>query len=463
MKNLSARVRVTLLYTLVTVVGVAGIFGFTFFTLYRTLQQDDLRDMQNRMLGYWAQFQTGGLEALKEDINRETFLVGERLAVVRVADRLNQTIFFSWPDTWGGFEVGRLEVLPLDARTLYTLQSPNHDYELDVAGIWLSDDYHLQLGVSTRNRVRLLRVFERSFLGISLAVAGLGFLVGLFIADRTLRPIDRVTAVARHIVETGRLDGRVEERARGRELEELVGVINAMLTRIARLVDGLRNTVDTVAHDLRTPLTRLRARAELALREGGSDQAEQALVETVEQSDEILRLVNTLLDITEAESGVMPLKKEALSLRSLIRDVVDLYELAAEEREVSLVTQCPEELIVLGDPVRLRQVLANLVDNAVKYCRRRGEVRISGEALPEGGAVRLGVTDTGVGLAREELERVWDRMYRGPVQPEQTGLGLGLSLVRAVVSAHGGRVRAESDRGRGTTFTVDLPAPQDRA
>jgi signal transduction histidine kinase len=465
----SARIRLTFLYTLVTIASVAILFAFSFYSLYRTLRQDDLRDMQNRMLGYWAQFQTGGLEALEEDIGRETFFVGERLAMVRVADRSNNTAAFSWPERWNSFNVARLEMLPLDDKRMYELHSPDHDYHIEVAGIWLSEEYHLQLGISSRNRVRLMRIFERSFLMIAAAVAGLGFLVGLLIAGRTLRPIERVTAVARQIVDTGRLDGRVEEKTGGQELRELVVVINAMLVRIERLVDGLRNTVDMVAHDLRTPITRLRARAELALRSEDGDQARTALEETVEQSDEVLRMVNTLLDITEAESGVMPLHREPLYPAGLIREVVDLYELSAEDRELRFIEECPEDLVVSADRIRLRQVLANLVDNAVKYCRRGGTITIRGRYrgsrddgshdahAREGGTVCLSVTDTGIGLDEIELERVWERMYRGPVQPEQSGLGLGLSLVRAVVIAHGGSVRAESTRGQGTTFTVELP------
>lgn len=456
--NISSRVRLTLLYTMVTIAAVVVLFSFTFYSLYRTLQQDELRDMQSRMLGYWALFQTGGLEALEEDIGRETFVVGERLALVRVADRLNNTVLFSWPESWNDFNLARLEVLPLDTKTIYELHGPNHEYHLQVTGIWLSDDFHLQLGVSNRNRLRLMRVFERSFLIIAASVAGVAFLVGLMIARHVLRPIDRVTSLARHIVETGRLDGRVEKKAGGRELEELVEVINAMLLRIERLVDGLRNTVDMVAHDLRTPITRLRAQAELALRANDPARAEGALVETVEQSDEILRMVNTLLDITEAESGVMPLRKEEILVAVLLREVIDLYDLPAEDRELKVHLECPPDLVLSGDRVRLRQVVANLMDNAVKYCRRGGVVTVRARASGER-SILISVTDTGVGLEAAELERVWERMYRGPVQPERTGLGLGLSLVRAVVAAHGGSVRAESEQGRGSTFTVELPCP----
>ncbi len=460
--RLTTRLRLTLIFTGISIGSVVVVFALTVFSLYRTLQQDDLRDMRNRLLVYWAQFQTGGIELLQTEIDVDNILFGERPFFVRIADRANRTLFFSYPGVWESFGIVQLDTLPLNPNTIHVLTSPGHDYELEVAGIWLADDYFLQLGLSTQDRTQLLGLFQRNFFLMAAAVVGIGFVVGLVTASRALRPISRVTTVARHIVDTGRLDGRVEQGTGGGELTQLVDVINAMLARIDRLVAGMRDTVDMVAHDLRTPITRLRARAELALRDGGDEEAHAALVETVEQSDEILRLVNTLLDITEAESGVMRLDPEPVHLATLLGEVRDLYELLAEERSITIRLDVTEEVVVEADWLRLRQVVANLVDNAVKYCREGGLVTISGGATadPDTGvsAVRIAVSDTGPGLDEAERERVWERMYRGPVQPTNSGLGLGLSLVRAVVLAHEGRAWVESGAGRGARFVVELPA-----
>ena len=461
--RLTTRLRLTLLYTGISILSVVVLFALTFFTLYRTLQQDDLRDMQNRLLSYWAQFQTGGLDLLQEEIGMDNLLVGERPFFVRIADAQNTTVIFSYPRIWESFNIDNLDSLALEPNRVHVLRSDQYDYRLEVAGIWLSEEYFLQLGLADENRTRLLALFQRNFLLLAAAVVIAGAVVGLIIATRALRPIARVTRVATQIVETGRLDARVEQGTGGRELTQLVDVINAMLGRIERLVDGMRSTVDMVAHDLRTPITRLRARAELALRKQEATETEHALAETVEQSDEILRMINTLLDITEAESGVMRLSPEPVRLAELFAEVQDLYELIAEERDITVRLDVPEQLTVEADRLRLRQVVANLVDNALKYCRQGGLVTVAATDDPQQGTVRIAVSDTGPGLDETEQERVWERMYRGPIQPERTGLGLGLSLVRAVVIAHKGRVSVEAGKGRGARFFVELPAQQNPA
>ncbi|MFW6228246.1 MAG: ATP-binding protein [Alkalispirochaeta sp.] len=482
--GLSTRLRLTLIYTTVSILSVVVLFGLSFYSLYRTLQQDELRDMQQRLLGYWAQFQTGGIELLQEQIEVDNLVVGERPFFVRIASRQNETLLLSYPRVWDDFNIRSLEMADLDPASLHRLTSPDHDFAIEVGGIWLSDEYYLQLGLSTETRTRLLALFQRNFFLIATAVVVAGVVVGLGIASRALRPIARVTAVAREIIETGRLDARVEQGTGGGELAQLVELINRMLGRIDRLVDGMRNTVDMVAHDLRTPITRLRAQAELALRNGNPEEMESALAGTVEQSDEILRFVNTLLDITEAESGVIQLDYQFVELRRLFLEIRDLYELIAEERGITIEIEVPEALSVEADRVRLQQVVANLVDNAVKYCRENGTVRLSARRIDAGGSrsgapssrggaesgasdssrvrsapptVEILVSDTGPGIDTEEQERIWERMYRGVLQPAKPGLGLGLSLVRAIVIAHHGTVRVESRPGEGSRFFVELP------
>jgi signal transduction histidine kinase len=221
-----------------------------------------------------------------------------------------------------------------------------------------------------------------------------------------------------------------------------------------------------VAHDLRTPMTRLRATAELALHGGASPRSvpddvhaaasyREALGDCLEESSQVLTMLNTMMDISEAEAGAMKLDLEPTDIFEVMKEAVDIYQYAAEDKHIQLQVQEPGKLIWPTDRNRLRQALANLLDNGVKYSGPGGRVVL--EAHQEGDGLVITVTDTGMGISPEDLPRIWDRLYRGDKSRSQRGLGLGLSMVRATVSAHHGRVTASSEVGRGSTFRIDLP------
>lgn len=457
--SLRLNFRLALLFSAISIVSSLLIFAVTFYSLYYSLAREDYQELQSRLLSFWAQYQTGGMELLRDEISVNNLLIGERPFFVRVTNERNETLFLSVPTIWEEFDVRRLEqhALP-EGGDLIVLDSPAHHYELEVAGIWLGPEYYLQLGLGTQNRVRLLSLFRRNFLLISIVVVAGGFVAGTVTAARSLSPIARVNDAARKIIRTGRIQERIpEEDARG-EMRELVVYFNRMLSRVERLVQGIKETVETVAHDLRTPLTRIRGTAELALQQanaGDSSPAREALATTVEETDEVLRMLNTLMDITEAESGVLRLKEEEVQLSSLLEEVRDLYDFVAEDAGVRLSVDAPEPISITADPVRLRQVVANLVDNGIKYTPAGGSVTL--EARTRDGGVEIRVQDTGVGIEEADREQVWDRLYRGSPGRENRGMGLGLSLVKAVVEAHKGNVTLESEPGKGSTFSIYLP------
>jgi signal transduction histidine kinase len=297
-------------------------------------------------------------------------------------------------------------------------------------------------------------------LGCGLASAVLGAFV---ITRRALRPVGDLARATEDILASGDLALRVRTRGTADDLDQLAALFNRMLGRNEALVRAMKESLDNVAHDLRTPLARLRAGAELALRESADGaKAREALAEAIEESDRVLGMLTTLMDISEAEAGSMRLDKHAEDLANIAREAVELYDLVSTERGVHIVTRLAPGIVVTVDRGRIRQVCANLIDNAIKYTAPGGRVEVTVSGNEARGVVSI--ADTGIGVPPEERSRVWDRLFRGDRSRTERGLGLGLSLVRAVVEAHGGEVRLQSDVGVGSTFEVLLPrAPRSGA
>jgi signal transduction histidine kinase len=305
------------------------------------------------------------------------------------------------------------------------------------------------------DRTEVLEQFRGIFAIVFAVVILLGALSGVVLSARVLAPLRHLTQTVSTIY-AGEMTARVPIRHNGDELDELGQLFNLMLDNITGLIQGMRQTLDNVAHDLRTPMTRLRGIAELALQPGQDPERRQAaLADCIEESESVLTMLNMLMDIAEAETGMMTLKLEAVSLNTVLEEAVDLYREVAEDKGLRLDTGSGPDLGVMADRTRLRQVIANLLDNAIKYTPCGGRVEL--HVFQRGQQAVLVVQDTGVGIALADLPHIWDRLYRGDRSRTERGLGLGLSLVKAVVMAHQGAVEVSSTSDAGSVFTVSLP------
>jgi signal transduction histidine kinase len=281
-------------------------------------------------------------------------------------------------------------------------------------------------------------------------------LIGGGIARWALVGIEEVTATAQHISK-GSFGQRVMVKAKVIEIERLATTFNAMLDRIDALVAGMRDVTDNIAHDLKTPITRIRSSAEMILTGGDYPNESTSLaMTTVEECDRLLQMINTILDISEAETGIMKLNRTALDVADVMDQVVDVYQYVAEDKGIVIHRQYPKGLPVMGDLTRLGQAIANLMDNAVKYTPQGKHIYL--DAISNNEGIEIIIKDSGIGIPTEDLPRIWDRLYRGDQSRSQKGLGLGLSLVKAVITAHKGRIDVSSEKGKGSTFTVYLPA-----
>ena len=453
----SLNFRFTALFAGIIIVGSLLFSLITYAFLANSLRRDDYAEIRSRLLEFWAIYQTGRIELVRKELTLERMIIEERIYMLRVTGQRNNTLYLYVPTHWTGYNLGRLEALSyIREGEIIRLSSQNDRSELEISSLKLPDGNILQIGISTKRRQEVLQRFRRTFILVFLPLSGLSLLGGFLFSSRSLIPIRHLVEVTRGIVDTGKMNARVLTRGSGDELDELVELFNRMPAKIDLLITGMRQSLDNVAHDLRTPMTHLRGTAELALQ--GRDEIgayQEALATCMEESERILAMLSTLMDISEAESGVMKLDRKTIDLSSIIDDMVELYSYSAEEKNITFAWEPGESIAISVDLNRIRQVIANLLDNAVKYTQPGGMVTVT--ARRQNGEAVMTIQDTGSGIPQKDLPHIWDRLYRGDQSRSQPGLGLGLGLVRAIVQAHGGHVEVQSKPGEGSRFSLHLP------
>jgi signal transduction histidine kinase len=375
---------------------------------------------------------------------------------LRFNDPQGKEVFFYLPPGWEDFNYNPLvdAVASGDHRRMITLKSTTDNTKNVIAFLLpLSDGSTLQCGVMSNSRHRLISSVKKILTRIITILVGAAFIMGVFVTSRALRPIVQLNSEIEEITKTAKLSNRLSIRNTGDQIDTMALRINAMLNRIEELVDGIKGTLDNTAHDLRTPLTRLMGRAELAMG-GTEEEKDEALAVCQEESRYILTMLNTLMDISAAEKGLIQIREEPLILNEILEQIYDLYELIAEDRGVEFHCSCPERIYLKADPLRLHQALSNLVDNGLKFTPPGGRVDV--EIHSEDQKAIIKVKDTGPGISDDEKNEVWKRLYRGEKSRTSPGMGLGLSMVKAVIEAHHGSITLKDNPDGGSVFTIIL-------
>lgn len=335
---------------------------------------------------------------------------------------------------------------------LHTIDLPAQEYKARVITAFIGPDRILQIGETLEEVEEYLGVFQQLFAILILLLTIVTVLVGWGLARWSLADMAAVTQTAEKIAQ-GDYAHRVVVKGNLAEMQRLADTFNKMLDRILGLMASMRDINDSIAHDLRSPLARIRGIAEMTLTDNKplADFKEMAS-STIEECDELISLINTMLDITETEAGVAHIKNEKFDVIQVLNEACELFRPLADEKQITLISALPAAKVITGDRKRMQRVVTNLLENAIKYTNAGGTVSVSAEVHESG--IDISFEDSGIGIAEKDLPHIYDRFFRGDKSRPRGGFGLGLSLAKAYTESMNGRIDVRSSLDKGSVFKL---------
>ena len=450
--------RLTLWYAGIFTISALVAFVAFYLAISAVLSKHRDRDLMGDVQEYAAMLATKGIGEVKAEMAWDALSDGPEHTFLRLLTMDGKELAATDMSAWRSASTGGRDLEKLKSGADYVLETldlPEQEFKARTIYGRIGPDLVLQIGESMEEDAEFLELHRIVFIPVMAVMAIIAALFGWLMARRALSGVEEVTRTAIEISK-GAMDKRVPFNARGEEIERLATTFNYMLDRINLLIRGMREMSDNIAHDLRSPLATIRGVAEMALTTSTTEEEHKAMAGSMlEECDRLLGMINAMLDIAEAESGAGEIKLEEVDLVGVVQRACDLFEAIAEDNRVTIAAELPESCVVYGETRKLQRMVANLLDNALKFTPPEGHVTVSLKA--NNGQVAIAVSDTGIGISEDDLPHVFKRFYRCDNSRAQHGTGLGLSLVKAIAGSLGGSVNVESYPGKGSTFTVILP------
>jgi len=450
--------KLTFWYTLVVIILITIVFTASYFSLKKTLDRNMEQDLLDGIVEFQMLYQNEGLDGVKREIELEMQFGENQKFFFQLFDKDGTKIYSSDLSLWQYLPNNQhliKQVFSTRKSIFQTINVQGMEYQAKIVHGLIAPDILLHTGESTEDTKDIMTSLSSVFISMFLIVIPVAFFIGWLMASRAVKGIKEVSRIAAEI-EKGRLDRRVSVSAQGDEISQLVSTFNAMLDRIKVLIFELTEMTDNIAHDLRSPLARIRVISEAALsNEKTPNEFKSAASDTIEECDRLLQMINSALDIAEAEAGVCQPSKQKINISQLVQDACELFETMAERKHIKLTYHLENNCDIYGNKQNLQRMLANLIDNAIKYTLDNGEVNVALACSEQN--IEIMVKDTGIGIHKNNQSRVFDRFFRCDQSRTHDGCGLGLSYSRAVARSHNGDINLVNNMGGGSCFTILLP------
>ncbi len=451
-------IKLTFLHLILFATASLIVFLLIYFSLASTLRARVDESLLGDVREYETLLTAKGIDRLKKEFISESKANGSGSEFYILLSPEHHILVSSDLNPWKGVNLNPkfIENLQEGEEIIKTCPRSGNEHKVRVIYKKVRGGFYLQVGNSLRDNDEILEKVGEIFGYGFLAMLAMGALLGWLVSRHAMSGVERVTETATHI-DRGDLNRRVPIGKEGQEIEDLARSFNNMLDRIQILVTDLEEVTNSIAHDLRSPLTRIRGIAESALStEKNADAYQEMAGVVIEECDQLLGMINTMLTIAQTDSGLSCFSKTPLDIRDILRETVELFQPAAEDMGIAMRVQLSEHpLTVRGDKTALKRVVANLLDNAIKFSKNGGRIKTT-TALYDT-KVMIEISDTGMGIEEKDLPHIFDRFYRGDKSRSDPGNGLGLSLALAIIRAHGGEITVSSTSGEGSTFRIHLP------
>ena len=447
--------RLTILYAVAfTVLAAIGFLVF-YYRIYAVTMERLDSELLEKTGRFTALMKDAGLEGVRSAIADEAASEDPQEDFYRLSNFKGDVLFTTDMSFWGSIDQQRqLQKMQNDGVTdlIQTVKFARRDDKARMVTSIIGPDSVLQIGESLEEVDEYLDIFLQLFSILIISLILVSTIIGWLLARRATIDMQEITETAEEI-SNGAYDRRVQIKARYKEIERLGATFNRMLDRIQSLLNSMKEINDNIAHDLRSPLARIRGIAEMSLlQEKSVDAYKEMAVSTIEECDSLIGMINTMLDITEAEAGVNGVETEKFELVELIYEACELFRPIAEAKKIHLQTDLPESLTVTSDRKKMQRIVTNILENAIKYTPADGAVTVS--AAAQNGELRIEFADTGTGISEKDLPHIFERFYRCDRSRTQGGVGLGLSLVKAYAESINGTVHVESALNQGSRFAL---------